>query len=236
MKVYEQIDIVIPWVDGSDPEWQQEFKKYAAVAGLSAALTASLMSLYGNKNVIGDHGEISGFESVASYDPSDVISKTDVIEANKVAPSAQVLTTYNDYLKKHNSTAEFTIEELEDVSNTRNLIKVETENVENPYIIICNDYKLYKLNNEKLVALNPRLSDPVIDLLTGDEIRLNEYSDLVPICDVKSFIEDFEIPTIGYDFNKVSIRDEELEKITPDFAKQQAYKEIGLLAKVYRSV
>lgn len=25
------IDIVIPWVDGSDPEWQQEFKKYAAI-------------------------------------------------------------------------------------------------------------------------------------------------------------------------------------------------------------
>ena len=25
------IDIVIPWVDGSDPEWQQEFKKYAAL-------------------------------------------------------------------------------------------------------------------------------------------------------------------------------------------------------------
>ena len=25
------IDIVIPWVDGSDPEWQQEYKKYAAL-------------------------------------------------------------------------------------------------------------------------------------------------------------------------------------------------------------
>ena len=25
------IDIIIPWVDGSDPEWQQEFKKYAAL-------------------------------------------------------------------------------------------------------------------------------------------------------------------------------------------------------------
>ena len=25
------IDIVIPWVDGSDPEWQAEFKKYAAM-------------------------------------------------------------------------------------------------------------------------------------------------------------------------------------------------------------
>ena len=25
------IDIVIPWVDGSDPEWQEEFKKYAAL-------------------------------------------------------------------------------------------------------------------------------------------------------------------------------------------------------------
>ncbi len=31
MKVCEQIDIVIPWVDGSDPEWQEEFKKYAAL-------------------------------------------------------------------------------------------------------------------------------------------------------------------------------------------------------------
>ena len=26
------IDIVIPWVDGSDPEWQQDFKKYRALA------------------------------------------------------------------------------------------------------------------------------------------------------------------------------------------------------------
>lgn len=26
------IDIVIPWVDGSDPEWQSEFKKYAALS------------------------------------------------------------------------------------------------------------------------------------------------------------------------------------------------------------
>ena len=25
------IDIVIPWVDGSDPEWQQEYRKYVAV-------------------------------------------------------------------------------------------------------------------------------------------------------------------------------------------------------------
>ena len=25
------IDIVIPWVDGSDPEWQQDFRKYAAL-------------------------------------------------------------------------------------------------------------------------------------------------------------------------------------------------------------
>lgn len=25
------IDIVIPWVDGSDPEWQEDFKKYAAL-------------------------------------------------------------------------------------------------------------------------------------------------------------------------------------------------------------
>ena len=31
MKDSEQIDIVIPWVDGSDPEWQQEFKKYVAI-------------------------------------------------------------------------------------------------------------------------------------------------------------------------------------------------------------
>lgn len=28
----QQIDIVIPWVDGSDPEWQGEFRKYAAQA------------------------------------------------------------------------------------------------------------------------------------------------------------------------------------------------------------
>ena len=28
----ETIDIVIPWVDGSDPEWQSEFKKYSAQA------------------------------------------------------------------------------------------------------------------------------------------------------------------------------------------------------------
>ena len=26
------IDIVIPWVDGSDPEWQQEFRKYRSLA------------------------------------------------------------------------------------------------------------------------------------------------------------------------------------------------------------
>ena len=31
MKDREQIDIVIPWVDGSDPEWQQAYKKYAAL-------------------------------------------------------------------------------------------------------------------------------------------------------------------------------------------------------------
>ena len=31
MKDCEQIDIVIPWVDGSDPEWQKEYKKYAAL-------------------------------------------------------------------------------------------------------------------------------------------------------------------------------------------------------------
>ncbi len=31
MKDSEQIDIVIPWVDGSDPEWQKEYKKYAAL-------------------------------------------------------------------------------------------------------------------------------------------------------------------------------------------------------------
>ncbi len=27
-----KIDIVIPWVDGSDPEWQQEFRKYRSIA------------------------------------------------------------------------------------------------------------------------------------------------------------------------------------------------------------
>ena len=31
MKDSDQIDIVIPWVDGSDPEWQQEYRKYAAL-------------------------------------------------------------------------------------------------------------------------------------------------------------------------------------------------------------
>lgn len=31
MKNSQQIDIIIPWVDGSDPEWQKEFKKYAAL-------------------------------------------------------------------------------------------------------------------------------------------------------------------------------------------------------------
>lgn len=31
MKDCEQIDIVIPWVDGSDPEWQKEYRKYAAL-------------------------------------------------------------------------------------------------------------------------------------------------------------------------------------------------------------
>lgn len=30
MENKQQIDIVIPWVDGSDPEWQREFKKYRA--------------------------------------------------------------------------------------------------------------------------------------------------------------------------------------------------------------
>ena len=28
-KLNSDIDIVIPWVDGSDPEWQIEFKKYS---------------------------------------------------------------------------------------------------------------------------------------------------------------------------------------------------------------
>ena len=32
MKNNQPIDIVIPWVDGSDPEWQQEFRKYSAQA------------------------------------------------------------------------------------------------------------------------------------------------------------------------------------------------------------
>ena len=32
MEKGQQIDIVIPWVDGSDPEWQSEFKKYSAQA------------------------------------------------------------------------------------------------------------------------------------------------------------------------------------------------------------
>ena len=32
MKNSQQIDIVIPWVDGSDPEWQQEFRKYSALS------------------------------------------------------------------------------------------------------------------------------------------------------------------------------------------------------------
>lgn len=32
MKNNQPIDIVIPWVDGSDPEWQQEFRKYSALA------------------------------------------------------------------------------------------------------------------------------------------------------------------------------------------------------------
>lgn len=31
MKDCEQIDIVIPWVDGNDPEWQKEYKKYVAL-------------------------------------------------------------------------------------------------------------------------------------------------------------------------------------------------------------
>lgn len=31
MKDCDQIDIVIPWVDGSDPEWQKEYRKYAAL-------------------------------------------------------------------------------------------------------------------------------------------------------------------------------------------------------------
>ena len=31
MENSQQIDIVIPWVDGSDPEWQQEYRKYAAL-------------------------------------------------------------------------------------------------------------------------------------------------------------------------------------------------------------
>lgn len=31
MKDSDQIDIVIPWVDGSDPEWQKEYKKYVAL-------------------------------------------------------------------------------------------------------------------------------------------------------------------------------------------------------------
>lgn len=29
-EINSDIDIVIPWVDGSDPEWQEEFRKYAA--------------------------------------------------------------------------------------------------------------------------------------------------------------------------------------------------------------
>lgn len=31
MENSQQIDIVIPWVDGSDTEWQQEYRKYAAL-------------------------------------------------------------------------------------------------------------------------------------------------------------------------------------------------------------
>lgn len=32
MKDDNKIDIVIPWVDGSDPEWQREFRKYQSLA------------------------------------------------------------------------------------------------------------------------------------------------------------------------------------------------------------
>ena len=31
MNNYYNIDIVVPWVDGSDPEWQKEFRKYSSL-------------------------------------------------------------------------------------------------------------------------------------------------------------------------------------------------------------
>ena len=213
----------------------KELKKYFAVAGLSAALTASAMTLGNGKNVVGGHGRINGLEDVEfEIEDEEVVEQTST-NTNTTLVTNQILSTYNDFLKKNNSDAEFTIEELEDVSDMKKFVKIETGNAENPAILLCTDYKLYKLNNDRMVALNPIVNETVTDILTGAELRITENTDLVPICDVKSFIEDFEIPAKGYDFNKASIRNEELETLTPDFMKQQAYKEIGLLVKVYDS-
>ena len=213
----------------------ENLKKYVAVAGLSAALTASAMSLYGDKYYVGSRGMMNSFEGMGLNDEDELLSKADVIEQKKVKNSTQILEAYNSYLRTNDSETTFTLEELENISDMKNFIEVTTQNPENPHVIICSNYKLYKLNNEKLVVLNPIKNTIVIDLLTGDEIVITDNTDLVPICDVKSFIEDFEIPSLGYDFNKVSIRNEELEKLTPDLTKQLACKEIGLIVKVYNS-
>ena len=215
----------------------KDFKKYAAVAGLSAAITAATMSFASNKFEVGENGNLSNFEGLITEEEQDkvFVSQTESIESQKVKGDKQVLSAYNDYLKKNNGTDEFTLDELEYTSDMKKFIKVRTASEEKQNILLCTEYKLYRLNNDRLVALNPIKNEKVIDILTGEEIIITENTDLIPICDVKSFIEDFEIPLQGYDFNKVALRDEELSTLTPDILKQKAFREIGLLLKVYNA-
>lgn len=89
--------------------------------------------------------------------------------------------------------------DFKEIIKSQNIIEIRNM-VQNETSLVSLDYKVYKYNNEKIVILDPK--NPTIDYLTGIELVVDDSVDLYPICDLRYYLEDFNIKPASMDMSK----------------------------------
>lgn len=108
----------------------------------------------------------------------------------------------------------FTIsdKDFKQLTKKQDYIKIQNELNKN-LMNVPLDSKVYKYNNEKIVVLNSDLQESAVDYLSGIELSIDDTTELYPICDLRFFIEDFNIKPIGIDENIDSVSDNSISYI-----------------------
>ena len=111
----------------------------------------------------------------------------------------EIINTVSESTIENEKKFEISNEEFKKVIKNEKIIEIRNT-LKNETSLVSLDCNVYKYNNEKIVILNPE--NPNVDYLTGIEIVNDDSVELYPICNLRYYLEDFNIKPASMDMSK----------------------------------